>query len=225
MRKTFMTKEYSLDDTYGTMNMREVRNFMSSKILEIEDYMRIDNIYLEYTEAVDGSQNLKAESVNKTYNAILDKSQNHTLNLAFQTDEQAKEYTSWDFKINIKELIVNYIYAQLKTARTFKYVNPANTISKNMETAIKQYISYNVMPRIEFDKIELFVKYYSIDNNNLRFNNHYNSSILDLEYETITNFRLVTDSLWDYATMTYKQTKSSEDYRFDYYFNVIWKKS
>lgn len=225
MRKSFRTKEYSLEHIKGTMNMKEQKSFFMSKILEIEDVINISNINLVWTESSDQSQNLKSENINNKYNSISHKEINHSINFApLQSDLDIKNYTSWNIKINIKDILKEYLYAQLKKNRVFAYIQPEYTVKKDIKQSILEYIEYNVMPRIEFNRIDLYVKYYPIVNENLQYQNvyKYDSDILTYKAD---NYRLVTDSFYNEAVITYKQIYSSQDYMFNYYFDVIWKKS
>ena len=51
MRKNFITKEYSLENQPGTLNMLEKRNFYGSKILEIPDTLDVDQNNIIWNES------------------------------------------------------------------------------------------------------------------------------------------------------------------------------
>lgn len=226
MRKTFMTKEYSREYIKGTMNMKEQKSFFMSKILEIEDFMNISNIVLTWTESTDSSQKIKAETITQTYNSTIHKNNNHSIEIApNQTENDIKTYTSWLLKINIKDILIEYIFANLKFNRVFDYVSPNLTLSGNIKTAIIEYIEYNVLPRVEFYKINLYVSYNEIISNNYKYKPVYELYSENMNLDTINNYRIITDTLQNKAELTFKQTQSSQDYMFKYYFDVVWKKS
>lgn len=222
MRKNFQTKEYTKENVFGTFNMKEIRSFLMSKILEIEDIMVINNLILTWNESYNNTQGILSDNITKTYNFNDIKRNNHSISLTpKQSDIQTKEYTSWDININIREIVNQYLFAQLKVNKAFSKILNEHTYFNSVNKAIFDYIEQNVYPRIIFDKIVLYVKYIEVDNNRRLLNVQYNSNI----NTSVNDFRLVLDTLQNNATVTYKQILSSENYTFDYYFDVIWRKS
>ncbi len=255
MRKSFLTKEYSIEGIPGTFSMKEQRAFFGSKILEIEDVMRIGNNNINWTESVDNTQGIILENINKSFDSEIIKKNNHSIRVyPLQSDEQKRDFTRWELTFNIREMIRIYLFSKLKSNRIFKNIENKNTINNSIDSAINDYIIYNIYPRIGFLNIVLYVKYYkigeiqdySVDNipvialqydNRFReelitpspmggeSNESYNNRINTYrESLKIKNFQLTTDPNQDTATIIYKQTQSSLSYKFDYYFDVIWQK-
>jgi hypothetical protein len=253
MRKSFLTREYSLEPQNGSLNMAEQRAFFTSKILKIEDIMDVNDTNYSWTEAPDNTQGIRVENVNQSFNSYQVKLNNHTLSMYPQ---QTDEYTKWLFTINIREIISEYLFAQLKTNRTFAGIDNPNTLTNSVDDAINQYITYNVFPRINFFNIILYVQYYAIgisegilDSNNnpviaLQYDNQFRNDLINppmmvgettqqytqrvATYQssiTVTNFQISTDMNENIASVIYKQTQSSLIYKFDYYFDVIWEKT
>ena len=254
MRKNFITKEYSIEPIAGTYNMAEQKSFFSSKILEIEDILYVDNNNINWTESVDESQGIILEDLNKSFNSSLVKNENHSLRIfPNQTEQQRKEFTRWKMSINIRNIITEYIFSKLKSNRTFENISNSNTYNNSINNAIYDYIKYNVYPRIKFSNIVLYIKYYKIgelqdsinegSNIALQYENNfsedlitpqpksgestinYSNRIIDYrESIKVKNFQLSTDPQQNVATVIYKQIKSSLDYKFDYYYDIIWEK-
>ena len=258
MRKSFLTKEYSLNRVPGTLNMVEQRNFMASKILEIEDEMIVDNNNIIWKENTAKTQGIGIDTENRILNTYDLKNSNHTIRLQpNQGEQQKREFTRWEFTFNIRHIITQYLFAQLKKNRTFEGIDNNKTLNNSVDTAILDYIRYNVYPRIDFTRIDLYIQYYKLgepipdlfdENNNpiiaLQYSPDFRSSIIEpipLSSETTTEYnervtglkedilttiyQLNTDAKDNVATMIYKQTENSLNYKFDYYFDIVWKKA
>jgi len=258
MRKSFLTKEYSLETIHGTFNMKEIRNFFSSKILEIEDIMLVDENNIIWQENENMTQGIGLDTINRMFDSYNVKNDNHTIRIEpTQTEQQKREFTRWELTFNIREIIEQYLFAQLKKNRTFSGISNENTFNNNIDLAILEYIRNNIYPRIEFDRIELFIQYYKLGEPIPNMFDEQNNPIIALQYDTqfrqdiitptplsgestteynnrintlkqkilVTNYQLNTDPQQNVATMIYKQTNISLNYKFDYYFNIIWKKA
>lgn len=163
MRKSFLTKEYSIEPRAGSFSMKEQRAFFSSKILEIEDVMYIGNNNINWTESQDKTQGIRLEDINRSFNTANVKASKHSIRISPQQSEQEKrEFTKWELTFNIREMITEYLFAQLKANRTFAGIDNSNTLSMDIDTAINQYIIDNVYPRIKFFNIVLYIQYYKI---------------------------------------------------------------
>lgn len=258
MRKSFLTKEYSLEELNGTFEMKELRNFFSSKILEIEDEMLVGDNNIIWQENANQTQGIGIDTENRILNTFDLKTDNHTIRLQpNQSDQQKREFTRWEFTFNIRQIITQYLFAQLKKNRTFEGIDNNKTFKGSVDRAIRQYIRKNVFPRIEFARVDLYIQYYKLgeaipglfDQNNepiiaLQYQPNFRDGIINpipLSGETTTeynqrvgtlktdilttNFQLNTDARENVATMVFKQKENSLDYKFDYYFDIVWRKA
>lgn len=251
MRKNFITREYSSEPRSGTLSMKEFRNFFSSKILEIEDIMNIDSSDIIWSENTQRTQGIGIDNINRILDTYSLKKDNHKLRIfPLQSEQQKKEFTRWEFTINIRETISEWLFAQLKRSETFSGIENRNTINNSVDDAIKQYITDNIYPRINFKTIDLYIRYYEIgetqQNNELalQFDPKFQENIIipdTISGETqrdfsirseefknsllIKDFELTTDASENIATLIFKQTESSLNFKYDYYFDIIWEKS
>jgi hypothetical protein len=250
MKKTFITKEYSCESIEGTFNMKETRAFFASKILEIEDIMKVDENDIIWTEASNNTQGLGVDNESRSLDTNILKLSNHRFSYSQQADSQIKEFPSWDININTYQIITEYIFAQLKKYRTFTGISNNKTSYGNVNTAIKEYIKYNVIPRIKFSHIDLYVKYYRVGETQdngitaLQNNSQFNEGIIAplplsgettgqfinrvIEYKKglkVGNFQLRSNIDQSNVTITYKQIQNALNYKFDYYFDVIYVKA
>lgn len=251
MKKSFITKEFSIEGQPGTLSMKEQRTFFSSKILELEDIISIDENDIIWNESIDNTQGLGVDSVNKILDTYELKLNSHTIRIyPNQSDQDKKEFTRWEFTFNILDCIRQYIFAQLKKNKTFSGIANDKTRFNDIDRAIMDYIDFNVIPRIKFDTIELFIKYYSIGAKQengiiaLQYQNTFREDLITplpnpgettAQYQnrvigykksiSATNFQLTTDASQTTATVLYKALQSSLNSKFDYYFNIIYKKA
>lgn len=251
MKKTFITKEYTQEARAGTFSMLEKRNFFGGKILEIDDVMVVDQNDIIWVEAADHTQGVNIDDQTKNLDTSLLKENNHTIQVySQQSQAELLKFTTWQIDISIETIIRDWIFAQLKKYRTFQGIRNSEVRSSEIDEAIYEYIDYNVIPRIKFTTIFLYIRYWrigEIDNQlqvALKFDAKYTEFAIvpppisgestdelitrtNIFKESIkaTNFDLKTGTFGKTATILYKQTESSEFYKFDYYFDVVYEKA
>lgn len=258
MRKSFLTREYASLPIEGTFEMKELRNFFSSKILEIEDVMIVDDNNIIWQENINQTQGIGIDTENKILNTFDLKKDNHTIRIQpNQSDQQKREFTRWELTFNIRHIITQYLFAQLKKNRTFENIDNNKTYNNSVDKAILEYIRENIYPRIKFTRIDLYVQYYKLGDVIPGLFNSNNEPIIALQYQPIfrdsiinpmpisgettseynervakiesdiltTNYQLNTDARDNVATMIFKQRENALNYKFDYYFNVVWEKA
>lgn len=250
MKKSFITKEYTQESVSGTFAMKELRNFMSSKILEIPDTLTVNQNNILWSEFNDNTQGINIDNINKTLNTNDLKKSQHTIERnPNQSLKDIREYTRWTFKINVRTIIREWVFAQLKKNKTFSNIPNDRTKNNSINLAIYDYIDLNIFPRINFKTVLLYVRYYpigSLKNNNiqLQYDAQFDSSIINPDSISgestndflirsdifkkslqIYNFNLQLNVFKEIATLEYQQTQSSANFKFDYYFDVVYEKS
>ncbi len=228
MRRSYISPEYTNSPIYGTFNMKEESNFFSAKMLEIEDSIYISNQNIIYYQKLNGEQlDLSIESSLPTQ--IYSASENMMLYQTLAIDENQLQYqkdnnTKWILDINLKDILTDYLYAIMKRYRTFEGINNYQTINNDINTAMKEYISNNVSDRYKFSKIDLYIVYNDLKNQNvLRYNNIWNPEIA-IDSNLLNKKQL--DLAHDDSTLKiyFNQEKPSLSYNFDYYFNILFVK-
>lgn len=228
MRRSYISPEFTYNNVFGTYNMVEQSSFFGSKMLEIEDSIKIaDNNIIYY-------QNLNNEQIDLlienslspiVYNASNDKNSNHTLVVdESQTKYQLENQTKWIMNIDLEQILTNYIFAILKQSRTFEGVKNSMTINNDVDVAMRSYISSNVLNRYKYSKIELYLRYNDLKNQNiLRYKNNWNTTIIS---DANLLKRVQTETAYDYSSLRvlFSQEKPSSQYSFDYYFNILFEK-
>ncbi len=230
MRRSYISPEFDYSRVFGTLNMKEESSFFGSKMLEIEDFLELHNQGIVYY------QNLLNEQldfdVEKASNPIIylvsdDKKANHTLVLDdSQNDFQKNGLTKYIITIDLKTILENYLFAILKQYRTFEGVRNSMCSTKDVNFSIRNYITKNVVDRYKFDKIELYIRYQDLRDQNLRRYNNVWVSDESISIKEYLNSKIQTDTEFDFSSIRvlFNQEKSSQEYNFEYYFKLFWVK-
>jgi len=184
MKRTYISPEFTYTKVDGTFNMLEERTFFGSKMLEIEDTITVDNSDIIYYQKNNHEQiNLTSEKLLPPiiYSGTSDKRTHHILEIdQSQTDFERINNAKWILTINTRELLRNYVFAQLKSSRVFEGVLSSKTKDNNIDQSIFSYIDNNVTDIYTFSKITLYLKY-----NSLLESGNYQS--IDLPLELLSN--------------------------------------
>lgn len=219
-----MSPEYVTQRVYGTFNMIEESNFFSAKMLEIEDLITVGIDDIPYYQNLAGEQiELAVESSTKPtiYSPTIDKEQNHKLVLdETQTKLQKEKNTKWILTINLKVILDNYLFSIMKKWRTFEGIKNEMTTSNDVNQALRKYIEYNVYDRYKLGSIDLYISYKDLRNQNvLRWKNTWNPKAINPQN---INRKIQTETSTDgsIVRIMFSQEKPSDDYNFDYFFNL-----
>lgn len=227
MRRNYISPEFKKEKVFGTFNMLEESNFFSSKMLQIDDLISVTNEDIIWYQRENGEQidfNIESSMDSYVYSSSLSKKKNHTLKKSEnQSDFQINKNTKWQLSIDLKSILLENIFANLKRWRTFEGVRNDYLIEKDVDILIKKYIEKNILPKYSFIKIDLFIKYRDLrEFNLLKFNNSWNNNLTN---EFIFN-KIETNTDFDEKKIKvfFEQIKSSSDFNFEYYYNVFFKK-
>lgn len=242
MRRTYISPEFDYSRVFGTLNMREESSVFGSKMLEIEDSIYINNQSLVYFQALNKEQiDLIIESslTPISYSSGDDKLINHTLVIDdSQVSSQRDSNTRYILTIDLKSILTNYIFATLKRYRTFEGVKNDMNIFNDVDFAIKDYITKNVLDRYKLTRIDLYLKYIDISNQNiLRYDNVFAGSVSQRTNRTsslpnditipefqLRSFQSQTQFDFSSTTITFSQERKSSQFCFDYFFNLFYEK-
>jgi hypothetical protein len=231
MRRSYISPEYQNRSVYGTLNMVEESTFFGSKMLEIEDSIIIDNQDIIYYQRPNGEQlELSVESSLDSYiyspgSNTGDKFRNHSLIIdEAQPKYQLDNNTRWILTIDLETIFTNYLFATLKKYRTFEGVKNDMTIFNDVNVAINSYTKSNILDRYKYKGVELYVKYQDLRNQNLlKYNNTWSTNIIDKNFR-LTKIQTETEFDESSVRITFNQEKPSSNYKFEYYFNILFEK-
>lgn len=228
MKRNYISPEFKYSPIFGTFNMEEESSYFGSKMLEIEDSIKIGSDSIIYY------QNEKSEQLDLEreydfppilYNTVSDKKSNHVLNLdEFQTQLERNNYAKWVMTINIRSILRNYLFATLKNSRTFEGISNGMTINQNVDFSIKEYIERNVINRYTFSGLDLYlVPVDLLTIGSLKYQNIWDDTIGTDEYK-FTKFSTVTDFRFEDIQVFFSQNFSASQYAFRYYYNLNFSK-
>lgn len=230
MRRNYISPEFEYKKVFGTLNMKEESTFFGSKMLEIDDIIEVNNqgiIYYQNSKNEQVDLDIEKSLSPVVYSAGDDKKNNHILLVDdSQSETQRNNLTKYIITINLKNILENYVFATLKQYRTFEGVKNTMCYTKDVNFSIKEYVIKNVLDRYKFDKIELYIRYIDLRDQNVRrfVNTWYTSNdIISAEY---LNNKIQTDTEFDQSSVRilFNQEKSSQQYSFEYYFKLFWVK-
>jgi hypothetical protein len=240
MRRTYISPEFNYSPIWGTFNMEEESTVFASKMLEIEDYLEINDQNLVYYQTQDKEQldiSIEDSLPSISYSSSENKRINHTLFIdESQSQNQRIGKTRWIMEIDLRTILVGHLFATLKRWRTFEGVKNSMVKSGDVDFAIREYIIKNVIDRYKLEKIELYLSYISIkDQNILRYNNLWGGSsnqfrsaklITDLSIDSnkLRSFQTQTEFDYSKTILTFTQENPSSEFCFDYYFKLFYEK-
>tara|TARA_R110000772_G_scaffold43995_7_gene101281 strand:- start:2558 stop:3247 length:690 start_codon:yes stop_codon:yes gene_type:complete len=228
MRKKGISPEYIYESTPGSFNMVEQRSFFGSKMMYIENDIVLDKRDIVYYQQPTGEQLDLTQELNLDSN-LYSISQDKLDNLEFgfdinQTEDEKNNKTKWVLELDLRQVLKNYIYANIKNNRTFESIRNQDTQSRSVNESINKYIDNNIIDRYQYKSIGFFIKYIPLDENNTtRFETNYDSNI-ESEENTFSNVRLIFTEDKSMVRIFFTQQQDSKEFTFDYYFNVSFEK-
>lgn len=229
MRRTYVSPEFIYTPVYGTLNMVEQSSFFGSKMLEIADAVEIKNESIIYYQRPNGEQidlEIEATLSQIVYDTVSDKGINHTLKLdEAQSESEKNGNAKWILDINLRAVLRNYIFANLKKFRTFEGVQNIMVIDKSVNSAILSYIDNNILNRYKFSRVELFYKPVELlTTGGLKYSNTYDVNIELVPNSVYNKIQTETDPEYVDVRVTFYQDKPASQFAFKYYFNLYFEK-
>ncbi len=231
MRRTYISPEFEYKKVFGTFNMKEEASFFGSKMLEIEDTLDLTDQSLVYYQNPNSEQ-LDLDIEKLTLPIVYSISEDFKANQTLQIDDSQSEFqknsnTRYILTINLATILENYLFATLKQYRTFEGISNNMCYSGDVNFSIKQYILKNVVDRYRFSRVELFLNYVDLRDQNIRrYNNTWalNPSIVGVESNKIKNLQTETEYDFSSIRVIFNQQKNSQLFSFEYYFKLYWEK-
>lgn len=225
MRRGYISPEFRYDAVPGTFNMRESGAMYGSKMMDIEDTLRLDNSNVIYYQGGSGEQvSLAIERSNPAvlYNTLEDKRANHTIELdPAQNQQQLDSATRWIVSVDLGRVLSNYLFATLKAARTFEGVRNEGTLYNSVDTAVRDYVAKNLVGRYVLSGFDFWIGYVPLSTQgSLRYRNVFSEAAREGQLTT----RVQTSYNYDKTAVrvSFAQEMPSSTHRFDYYFAMSY---
>jgi hypothetical protein len=239
MKSNLILKKFSTNSVPGTMNQKELRTFFGGKIIYSEDNIYINDDSVNFSQVINDNNNgyqyydistAKNWETNFYENLTDLKNNNQEISLYSQNSTSLNDNTKWKIIIDGSTILKDYLFFKIKEQRVFKNINSDEVYSNNINNAIYEYITYNIFNRYRLNKIDFYVSYYDIkkqsiqDNIYLQYNPNFNVNVY--KPENLSNMSVVgyDPYKFDNIVIQYSQSKPSNQYCFDYYFDLNFTK-
>jgi len=236
MKSNLMIKKYSTEFDNGTKNMNTVRTFFGTKLIDIEDDILINNLSIKYSD-YNGYQKYEHETMVTTeIDKFIDlselKKNNHDIVLQTQDMFNIENNTKWVFNIDVRYILKEYLFGKIKESRSFKSIRSENTLNNDINDSIYTFIENNIIDRYSMDRVELYIKYDKLKSHNifnkslLQYDPEFDESVYNME-NIITNFSLIKSDQFENLVpirIMYNQTERSDEFKFNYYFDIRYKR-
>jgi hypothetical protein len=236
MKSNLMLKKFSTNTVPGTMNQKEIKTFFGSKVMYSEGDIWINDDSIQFKQVVDiynnGYQYFESDTIpdeweiNFSENLSDLKMNNQKISLLSQSSENMVNNTRWQITINGTSILKDYLFFRLKEQRTFKMINAIDVYSNDINTAIYDYITNNLLSRYRLIKVDFYVSYYDIkkqsiyDKIRLQYNPNFNVDVYDKMNNTNASVINFDPYKFDALIVQYNQSKPSNQYSFNYYFDL-----
>lgn len=239
MKNNLILKKFSTNSVPGTMNQKELRTFFGGKIIYSEDNIYINNDSINFSQVVSDINNgyqyydvslAKNKEMNYYENLTDLKANNQSISLFSQNSTSLNNNTKWEITINGSAILKDYLFFKIKEQRVFKNIKSDEVYSNDINNAIYEYITANIFGRYRLNKIDFYVNYYDIkkqsiqDNIFLQYNPNFDVSVYKSENLSNMNIAGFDPYKFDLITIQYSQSKPSNQYSFNYYFDLNFTK-
>lgn len=238
MKSNLTLKRFDTSKVPGTMNVRDLRTFFGGKIAYTEDNIKINSDAIEFSYVSDGKeagyQNFDKSDIPEDWETeyienLTDLKDNyHSISLLNQTSVNLRTNTRWKIEINARNILRDYLFFKFRESRTFQVINYDELYNKAINDTIYNYIDWNILSSYKFDSIDLYILYSDIPklqttkkNILLQFEPNFLEDVY-IEENKVSNFNVVNLDEFDFSNIiiNYFQIKSSDTYKFDYYFDL-----
>lgn len=238
MKSNLILKQFDTESIAGTMNIYDLRTFFGGKIAYTEDNIRINSDAVEYSYMSSGKENgyqyfdkdnapeyLETEYIENLTDL---KDNYHSISLLNQTSVNLNSNTRWKIEINSRRILQDYLFFKFRESRAFQSIEYLDLKNKSINDSIYKYIEYNILDNYKFESIDLYISYSNIPkiqsiktNILLQFEPIFTEDVYD-EENKVFNFNIVNLDKFKFSNIVinYFQTKSSNIYKFDYYFDL-----
>ena len=237
MKSDLIITRFKTEPIIGTKESNDTKTFFGSKMVDIEDNIIIDDSKIQYSELFktgitdnNGYQYYQdIDNLESIYLVDLTdvKYDNHSITLVSQAVIDLTNNTQWSISINWKDILKRYIFCKLKNRRTFKCIKYTDVLSENINLFINDYITDNLLNRYQFSQLNFYVEYVDLQtgdefsNPNLLFDPKFT---IDVKKDSNSIKNVNSKLSDDLLLINYKQTQSSANKKFNYYFDLIFTK-
>jgi len=243
VKSNLILKKFSVNSVPGTMNQKELRTFFGGKMIYTEDNIYINDDAIKFSQVINdttngnnGYQYYDINTIPETWETNFNenlsdlKENNQTISKYSQTESDKNNNTRWQINVNGSKILKDYLFFKIKEQRVFKIIRQSDIYSNDINNAIYDYINNNIFSRYRLDTIKFYVKYNDIikqtiyNNIVLQYNPKFNPDAYKSENLINISIQGYDPYKFDNIVILYNQNKSSDQYNFDYYFDINFTK-
>lgn len=243
MRSDLIAFKHKTIPKIGSKNMKEQNSFFGSKMMKLEKNILINDNIIQYYDipykSEDGEtyENVGFQGLVKSddetennLDLVKLKEISNYIQPSIQNELDYKYNTKWDITIKLEHILTEYLYSNIKKSRTFSLLMGDDVSKGNINNSLREYISLNLLDRYKFKNINLYVVYNNIIEDGINTNTQhqysptYNFKIKKEEnkvYNINTTKKNLNSKIED-ISVKYTQTKSSDKYNFEYYYEILF---
>lgn len=243
MKSNLILKKFSVNSVPGTMNQNELRTFFGGKMIYTEDNIYINDDAIKFSHVINdatngnnGYQYYDINTIPENWETNINenlsdlKENNQTISKYSQTESDKNNNTRWQININGSEILKDYLFFKIKEQRVFKIIRQNDIYSNDINNAIYDYINKNIFSKYRLNSVNFYVSYNNIkeqsiyNNIVLQYNPKFNQDIYKKENLTNISIQGYDPYKFDNINILYNQNKPSDQYNFDYYFDINFTK-
>lgn len=175
MKKNSYVEDFKNINVSGVYNMQEKSNFLCSKMMDIEDTVRISYNFTA-SDVENTPTNLFVAQRVIFAQSLLNVSHSYAKQEAIislvpdktQTDLDSNNLTKWIFDFNAKSLLREYLYNQIYTLNPhspFREIPLTDIPGNKINQLCYDYIDKNVLSRYKLSDFILWTSYFELKNN------------------------------------------------------------
>jgi len=238
MKSNLILKKFDTNNVPGTLNIYDLRTFFGGKIAFTEETININSDSVEFSYVDNGKEtgyqyydkdNVPEDWETEYIENLTDlKDNNHSISLLNQSSVNLNSNTRWKIQINARNVLRDYLFFKFRESRVFQAIKYNEVYNNGLNSTIYSYIDNNIMNSYKFDSIDFYVQYSNIPQSQsikknllLKFEPNFTEDVYNSN-NIISNFNVVNldQFKFDDIVINYFQTKPSDMYKFDYYFDL-----
>jgi hypothetical protein len=233
MRRTYISPELKYDGVPGTVDMKTKSSFYATNMMSIPSELVVTDENLTWYQTPSGEQiDPSTDTIYpvSTLNMPITKVSSHSL--------LRKVPGTYVIRLDSERLLREYLYGQLRKARTFEGLLNTSTRSESVELSIYEYIDFNLLTKYRLSSVDLYLNYVDIVGQSFKkLNNLYAgqtdvttgrvaSQPVDVQApkNLLTRKSLSTIKELGKYEVEFKQERPEDSFCFDYSFNVTFVK-
>lgn len=222
MRKNNLMTEYDASQNVpGSFYLEQIKSFFGTQLLTSEPEIKIDDSIITYFDANNQKHSLFLFDYKRSRVQFnIDSS---------QPEEIRKERPIWNFTIDTREILFEYLRSMLRKYKIFDSLNTDLISYNNIGEAIDFYCRNNLLNIYKFEELKLYVQYKKLNEGYLYLTPVYEKLNIEggatLDFYRESNISIEAEgNLPQTINAGYRQRKDAREETFSFNYDLIYKK-